>query len=267
MGKSAAVAGHGARSFRMLGMTVWRQYRSSMRPRWWWLVIPLCGALGLTAGTLWALLMPRTYTATAYAFVALTPGGSTDFDNQGAFSDGKFALQRTPTYAALATSTKVLQAVVADLHHGDVDQLRRQVEVIAIPDRVILQLSVKDPDPQVAIQIADSVMANLGRVVASIELGGASPRDLGNAQHLSPPVQILPIQHGALAPPTPRRYKAMAGLLAGLIVGAAAFYLIRSRRNAREQRSESWRPESSTHATRASGTDEPTVRARRAGDD
>jgi capsular polysaccharide biosynthesis protein len=262
MGKSAAAGGHRARSSRLLGMTAWRQYRSSAQPRWWWLVIPLCGGLGLTAGVLWAILMPRTYTATAYAFVAVNPAGSHDFEGQGVFSDSKFALQRTPTYAALATSTKVLQGVVADLHHGDIDQLRRQVEVIAIPDRVILQLSATDTDPQVAIQIADSVMANLGRVVGSIELGaGTNPVDLGNAQHLSAPVQILPIQHGALGPPTPRRYKALAGLFVGLVVGFAAVYLVRFRRGARGRRSESWRPGSSARAARAGDVDGPTVGA------
>ena len=70
-----------------------------------------------------------------------------------------------------------------------------------------------------------------------LELGSASPRPAS-------PVQIVPIQPAQVEPPSPGRYKAVAGLLVGLVFGAAGYYLIRSRRNGRGQRSVSPRPES-----------------------
>jgi capsular polysaccharide biosynthesis protein len=268
MGQPETVGSHGARSFRVPGVAVWRRWSSKPR-HWWWLIIPMCGSLGLAGGTLFALSIPRTYTANAYAFVALAPRPGDDRDSQDAFSGGKFALQRASTYAALATSTKVLQAVVADMHHGDVDQLRSQVQAIAIPDRVILRFSVQDRDPQAAAQIADSVMANLGRTVSSLELGDTGPVELGGAQHASAPVQIVPVQPAIVAPLSPRRYKALAGLLAGLIIGTAAFYLPRFRGGARGRRSKLSRPESSARAdadtdahTVAGALSQPTARAK-----
>lgn len=235
------VGGHGVRSFRVPGLTDWYRRQSSKPGRWRWLIIPLCGSLGLAAGTLWALTIPPTYTANAYAFVALTPRPSEDRDSRDLFSAGKFALQRAPTYAALATSTKVLQAVAADMHHGDVDQLRRQVQATAIPDRVILRVSVEDSDRKAAAQIADSVLANLERTVSSLELGSAGSLEVGGSQNAPPPVHIVPVQPAIAAPLTPRRYKALAGLLAGSILGAAVVYLTRSRRDASNPRRESSR--------------------------
>lgn len=262
MGRTQAAGSRRMPSLRIPGAGAWYRRWSAKPLHWRWLVIPLCGSLGLAAGVLWALSITPTYTADAYAFVALAPRASEDRDSQDTFSGGKFALQRAPTYAALGTSTKVLQAVVADLRHGDVDQLRRQVRVVAIPDRVILRVSVEDPDPQAAAQIAESVMANLGRTVSSLELGGVGPVEVGGAQQTSSPVQIVPVQPATLAPLSPRRYKALAGLLVGLIIGTAIFQGARFRRNARRSRRELSRPESSARAGADSDVDTPTVTAR-----
>ena len=135
------------------------------RLRWHWLVIPLCGVVGLAAAIVSVATTTPTYTANAYGFVAFTPTPG-DPDSTNPYASGLFAQQRAPTYAALATSTEVLKAVLADVHHGDVDQLRSQVQATAIPGKVILQISVVNSDPQSAAQIANSVIANLGRTVS-----------------------------------------------------------------------------------------------------
>lgn len=246
MGQPHADGGHDVRSSRVPGATGWyRQWSSKpIRWRWQWLIIPVCGALGLTAGVLWALLAPMTYTATGYAFVALTQRPGDDPNSQDPFIGGKFALQRTATYAGLATSADVLKAVAADTHRGSVEQLRRQIEASAVPDRVILRLSVRDADPQAAAQIANSVMDNLKQTVGSLELGDKrSSQKLGDDPHGSPPVQIVPVQPALVGGHTPRRYKALAGLLAGLTVGSTVIYLAtQSGSRAREQRRSSSQP-------------------------
>lgn len=204
--------------------------------RWQWLIIPLCGVLGLAMGMLYALSTPPTYTANATAVVAMSPRAPDDPSLQDSFSGGPFAIQRAPTYAALATSTDVLRAVVADMHHGDVEGLRSQVQVSAIPNTLTLQFSVTDSDPQVAAQIANSVMANLARSVSFLELGGSGFLELGGAKPALAPVQILPVQPALVTPPPPGWYTPAAGLAAGLAFGAAVLILLRYRR-ARGQRS------------------------------
>jgi len=229
----------GATLFQVPGAAMGRWFRGlSARPRdWRWLIIPICAVIGMTAGIAWAFSTRPTYTANAAAFIAFTPHADDDPFNQDPFAGGKFALQRAPTYAALATSADVLQAVVAETHHGDVDQLRRQVKVTATPDMVLLRFSVDDPDPKAAAQVANSVIANLGRTIGSVERAGA--------QHGTPPVQILPVEPAfpPVRPSSHRRDKVLEGLLAGLTIGCAAFYLIR-RRDRRKQRDEDARPES-----------------------
>jgi capsular polysaccharide biosynthesis protein len=214
----------------------WYRRRLSKPRRWRWLIVPVCAGVGLTAGVLWALFAPVTYTAIGYAFVALTPRSGDDPNFQDPFIGGKFALQRTATYASLATSTDVLQGVAADMHR-DVITLRSQIQATAIPDRVILRLSVTDSDPQAATQIANSVITNLGRTVGALELGGTGSLELGNEPHIatSAPVQIVPVQPALLSGRSPRRYKALAGLLVGMTIGSGAFYVTRPRRETREQ--------------------------------
>lgn len=205
----------------------------SHRARWWWMVIPLCGVLGLAAGIIWAVSKTPMYTATTYGFVAFTPPEPGNPVDLNPYASSVYVQQRIATYAALATSAEVLRGVVADTHLGTVDHLRGQVRATVAPDRVIVQVAVEDADPRAAAQIANSVLANLGRTVVSVERGGATFIELNGAPpQPASPVQIVPIQPAVVDAPAPRWHKAAAGLLAGLMVGAAAgiYYAVRSRR-------------------------------------
>ena len=201
-------------------------------PPWRWLIIPLCGILGLAVGILWVISIPPTYTANAFAVVAMSPRAPDDPSLQDSFSGGPFAIERAPTYAALATSTDVLRAVVADTHQGDVDGLRAKVAASAVPNTLMLQFAVSDADPEVAVQIANSVMANLARSVSFLELGGSGFLELGGGKPALAPVQILPVQPALLAPLGPSWYEPVGGLIAGLAIGCAVFFLIRRRGDA-----------------------------------
>ncbi|BBY63365.1 YveK family protein [Mycolicibacterium helvum] len=203
------------------------------RLRWWWMVIPLCGVLGLAAGILWGVWKTPVYTAKAYGFVAFTPPLPGNPVDPNPYASGVYVQQRIATYAALATSTEVLRAVVADTHQGTVDQLREHVHATVIPDRVIVQIAVDDAEPRAAAQIANSVLDNLGRTVVSVERGGASFIELGGAPpQPASPIQILPVQPAIVSPPAPRWHAAVGGLLIGTVVGAAVcvYYLVQSRR-------------------------------------
>ncbi|MGO4441821.1 hypothetical protein AB4Z42_00545 [Mycobacterium sp. 2YAF39] len=174
-----------------------------------------------------------TYTATASGFVAFTPQNPGDPANENPYASGSFIVQRISTYAALATSTEVLQGVVADTHQGTVEQLRGQVRASVVPGSVIVQVAAEDANPRAAAQIASSVFVNLGRTVTSVERGGAGFIALDGAPpQPASPVQIVLIQPAIVGPPGPRWYAALGGLIAGLIVGTAVciYYMTRSRR-------------------------------------
>ncbi len=201
--------------------------------RLWLMVIPLCGVLGLALGILWGLARTPIYTANAYGFVAFTPPVPGTPADPNPYASGVYVQQRIATFAALATSTDVLRAVVADTRQGNVDQLRGQINATVVPDRVIVQVAVTDTNPRAAAQIANSVLANLGQTVISVERGGASFIELGGAPpQPASPIHILPIQPAIVDPPGPRWHVALGGLLVGLAVGTAAcvFSLVRSRR-------------------------------------
>jgi uncharacterized protein involved in exopolysaccharide biosynthesis len=215
-----------------------RKRRRSWNPRRWrWLMVVFCAALGAFAGEMWSRSAPPIYTADAAGFVAFTPRAGDDPNNVDPFGAGNFVQQRMDTYADLATSAEVLQGVAQDLHYGDVAELRQHVDATATPGTVILRVTVTDNDGPTAAQIADSVMANLGRTVAALEGSGTQlPHRLGSFldARTIPPVKVVPIQP-AIVPQRPSGNvltMPLVGLFIGLILGSALFYLTRARKGA-----------------------------------
>jgi hypothetical protein len=230
-----------------------RTARPSKQRRWRWLIIAFCAALGVLGGGIWSYLTPPSYIANAIAFFTLAPRHTDDQIIQDPFGGGQFVLQRLDTYAELATSVDVLRGVTQDLHRGNVSELRRHVQATATPGTALLRISVTDSDRQTAVQIADSVMANLGRTVATVEAGGVQdvappvPSVPGVGQALAPPgnappgeqtaippVQLVPVQPAIVprgASGLGHWAKPLIGLLAGLVVGYVLSHLVRPRRN------------------------------------
>ena len=187
-----------------------------------WLVIPVCGVLGLFAGVMWAASAPPSYKSQAAAFVSMTALPTDDPNHSDPFGGSQFALQRVQSYAHLATSPQVLQAAINELHRGDAAEVAKHVDVSS-SGGVILWVTVDDRDPQTAARMADAVMANLVRTVAALEADGG-PRA---------PVQIVPVQPAIVpdkAEGSGAIIKTLAGLLLGLGLGGAAFHFIRIRR-------------------------------------
>jgi capsular polysaccharide biosynthesis protein len=194
-----------------------------------WLIIPVCGVLGMFGGLIWAAATPPVYESQAAAFVSMTALPTEDPSHNDPFGGSQFALQRVQSYAQLATSPQVLQAAMHDLHRGDGTEVARNVKVSA-GGGVMLWVSVEDRDPQTAAHVADAVMANLVRSVAALEADGGQRS----------PIQLVPVQP-AIVPDTPAGkggfIKSLLSLLAGLGLGGAAFYFIRSRRGGQRYQS------------------------------
>lgn len=187
-----------------------------------WLLIPICGLLGLLPGLAWAASTPPSYKSQAAAFVSLTALPTDSPYHNDPFGGSQYALQRVQSYAQLATSPQVLQRAINDLHRGDGAELARSVNVTS-SGGVMLWVTVEDRDPQVAAHLADAVIANLVRAVAAMESDGGQRA----------PVEIVPVQP-AIVPDQPAGrdglVKSLTGLVVGLLLGAAGFRFIRSRR-------------------------------------
>jgi succinoglycan biosynthesis transport protein ExoP len=163
--------------------------------------------LGLLCGVGATLTAQTLYTATATSFVTVTE----ESDSVGGenFQNSQFAVQRVKSYVPLATSPEVLGPVIDEL---DLDVTERalaaRVTVTSAPETVLLDVSVADPEPEVAARTADAISLQLGEVVEALE----TTREDGRS---SVKVSLARPADVPLSPSSPR-------LLLNLVLGAVA---------------------------------------------
>lgn len=185
-----------------------RDYLRVLRQRYPWVV-----AATLVGGLLAALVtmaLPRTYETQAQVFVSVQ-GQDTDQMLQGS----SFSQQRVKSYAETIRSPLVLDPVIEELGLPTTaselaeNQLRTTVPL----DTVLIDLTVRDQDPEQAAAIANAVLERFAEVVPALEGpdgGGGSP------------VQVTVLQQGTPpeSPASPRlSINVAAGLLLGLLAG------------------------------------------------
>ncbi len=105
------------------------------------------------------------YSSTARLFVS-TP---TDATSQ-AYQGGLFSQQRVTSYADLIKDNKVAELVIERLHlTGTADTLSGQVTAVAVPNTVILELTLTNPDPDRAQQLAQTYAEVFVKYVGQLE--------------------------------------------------------------------------------------------------
>jgi succinoglycan biosynthesis transport protein ExoP len=174
-------------------------------------------ATGLLLGLLCALgasLTAQTlYTATAKSFV--TVAEPVNSDSQGEiFQGSQFAVQRVKSYAPLVESPDVLEPVIRKLRlDATPRQLARTVSVSSAPETVLMDVSVDNPDPELAAEIADAVSLQFGTVIEGLET--ARENGVSNVKvSLAKPADV------PLHPSSPRiPLNLVLGGAAGLAVG------------------------------------------------
>lgn len=130
-----------------------------------WRSILLAGLVGALLGLGATFLMHPQYTSTARLFFTVQ-GGTTATDlNAGS----TFAERQLASYAKLAKEPMVLEAVHKSMNmDGTVHDLQQKVATRVEPDTVMLSVSVEDPDPQRAAEIANAVASQLTKTVQSL---------------------------------------------------------------------------------------------------
>jgi capsular exopolysaccharide synthesis family protein len=178
---------------------------AALRVRWWLPVIGLVLGGLLAAGG--SLLQTPLYTSSIQFFVSSTGSSSTS----EAFQGGQLSEQRAASYAELLRGEQLAGLVVDRLELARTpDQLVGQLSVDAVPDTVLINVSVTDASPRVARQIADTLGAEFTRLVTRLEKPDASGE---------PAVQVTvtDVPEVAEAPSTPQIPRNIAiGMLAGL---------------------------------------------------
>jgi capsular exopolysaccharide synthesis family protein len=126
-----------------------------LRHRWW--LIVLIVALAAIPTYLISRSLPKSYEAHTTLLVGLgLPGTSPDYQQLLA------SQQLSQTYASLATTTPVLEAVKSALGlPTDIDDFRKSIKSTAPLDSALITITASDGDPARAAAIADALAREL----------------------------------------------------------------------------------------------------------
>jgi capsular exopolysaccharide synthesis family protein len=183
-----------------------------MLRRRWRLIVALI-VLGVGAAAVTVNVATPVYEAQTKSFVALRDGAAQN-QASNAYQGGLFAQDRMKSYAEVVTQPVVLQPVVDKLRLTVTpDRLASRVQARSQTGTVLIEISVRDPSPERARDVANAVSTQFSQVVATLE----SPED-----GVTSPVRVTIVRQAGLPtqPVSPRPGLTIAvGLLVGLAFG------------------------------------------------
>lgn len=206
-----------------------RQLQRTLRRRWKFVVIVfLLGVIGAGAIT--------KNTTPSYESVARVYFQTTSKSTAGALSalfEGVFLAQRVDSYTALATDPSVLQGVIGDANsHLTRDALSAKIGAVTVPNTVILEVTVTDPHPSVARDLARAEANQIVKLVTSLE----KPTPIKTAKGTKVPKVRKPVpaikaslagdasfQYQPVSPNLP--LNVLVGAMLGMLIGVAGAVL------------------------------------------
>lgn len=134
-----------------------------------WIIILITAISIITSGILSYFIISPTYQASTSLIVSKTQTASIN-NGQIQFQDVQTNRMLAATYSEIATSRVVLQEAIDKLKLPEtVEQLRNKVNVSAEGDTEVINISVKDNDPEraalIANEIAGSFVDNIVRIM------------------------------------------------------------------------------------------------------
>jgi capsular exopolysaccharide synthesis family protein len=190
---------------------------AALRLGWW---LPVLGALvGGAVAVAASLVQTPLYTASTQLFVSTTESATTS----DVFQGSQFSQQRVTSYARLLTGEELARRVIDELELDlSPAELTGEVTATPVPETVLIEVTVTDPDPSQARDIAAAVGGLFGDLVAALETPPGA---------ISSPVRVLVVEPPDLpeSPSSPQPTRSTAiGVIAGLLLGAGAA-LVRAR--------------------------------------
>ncbi|MBH5142493.1 polysaccharide biosynthesis tyrosine autokinase [Rhodococcus erythropolis] len=188
-----------------------------------WRIVAAVTVLGILGALCASLLSTPVYQASTRLFVSTSAGTSVNEALQGS----QLSQQRVLSYTKLLTGRTLAQRTIDELGPRVVggmsaEELASKVTATSAPDTVLIDLGVKDPSPELAREIANTLSSEfvaLAKELETPENGGTPPARVvveQQAQELSVPVSPKTSRNLALG--------AVAGLVSGI-----ALALIRDR--------------------------------------
>jgi capsular exopolysaccharide synthesis family protein len=179
---------------------------TALRRSWW---LPVLGVLlGAAAGLAVVLLSTPQYTSHTRLFVSTTESGST----ADVFQGSQFSQQRVASYAELLEGEELAGRVIDRLDLRETpEDLSEEIAATAVPDTVLLDVTVSDASATRAQEIADAVGSEFTDMVTALE----TP----NGGTVSP-VRISVVER-ADRPTVPAEPRPVRDLLTGLALGLA----------------------------------------------
>lgn len=184
-------------------------YIAVARKRWRVIILVALVVLGLAAAA--TALSPKVYESNTQFFVSTTGA----YDSGALLQGSTFTQQRVKSYAQLLTTPRVLDQV-AESTGIDPNVLEEQVSAVAPPDTVLIDVAVRDPDPETAQSIAAAIADVFPDTVADLETTTSADAS---------PVKVTVVQPPAVpdSPVSPEPVRNIAlGLIVGILAGLAA---------------------------------------------
>jgi len=186
-----------------------RDYLRILRNRWKLITAML--ALGVLAALAFSLLTTPKYAASTQLFVSTTGQENT----AAAYQGGLFSQQRVTSYSELIQGQQVAQRVVDTLKLPvGAAQVASEVSVNVKTDTVILGVTVTDPSPERARDIANALSQQFTQLVTELE----TPQGSTSAAAKVTVVQQASLPTTPVVPQTTRNIAlgAVVGLLLGI---------------------------------------------------
>jgi receptor protein-tyrosine kinase len=131
-----------------------------------WFVIASVAASTVTLAIAFTVLQTPLYQATTQLFVSM----SVTDNSLDAYQGSLFSQQRVKSYAKLMGSEEMARRIIANLgSDDDPEALMKQIHTTVDPDTVILSVSVTDPQPRHAEDLARSAGEVFVKYVADLE--------------------------------------------------------------------------------------------------
>ena len=175
-----------------------------------WLLVVACTAIVGAAALAVSLLTTPIYQSTARLFVSIA---GTETANEQ-YQAGMASQQKVTSYVRLLTGETVAQRAIeatgVDLTPAE---LAAKVEAVTQPDTVLIDVTVSDPSPTVARDLATAVSEQFIDFSAEIE-GGSTTGDAPVTVVVVEPAQVA---EAPVSPNIPRNI--VLGLVIGLLLG------------------------------------------------
>lgn len=174
--------------------------------RFHWVALLVALLLGGVGGAAAASAQQPVYTATSQLFVTVSNGRDASQIAQGA----TYSTEQARNFAAVGTLQIVLASVIDDLNLDlTINELRAKVAITVPLNTSIISISAKDPQPELAAKIANSVASGLAGAVGKLapdSRAGTTPVQLQPVETAEPP--------SAPSAPRPKVLMTLGALLA-----------------------------------------------------